>query len=226
MNKDQRLLEEAYNAVYKGSKEPLYFGLDSSKKMWLSWLDHMKHEVHEDGSITVEGDISFRERQMTALPFKFKKAEGHFDCSKNKLESLENCPEIVQGSFACNDNRLTSLKGAPKSIAGNFNCSSNLYLRSLEGCPSKIYGFFNCFHCSLSSFEGGPKIVKGNFHAGLNNIRSLKGAPEVIEGRFHAEHFSDQDYRDYIKKMELNKKIDKELSKDFTEEDLKALEDF
>jgi len=226
MNKDQRLLEEAYKVVYKGSREPLYFGPDSSKKMWFAWLSHMIHEVHGDGSITIKGDVNLRERQMTVLPFKFKKVEGYFECSKNKLESLEGCPEIVQASFGCDDNRITSLKGAPKSVAGSFNCSSNLYLQSLEGCPSKIYGFFNCFNCSLSSFEGGPKIVKGNFHAGLNNIRSLKGAPEVIEGRFHAEHFSDQDYRDYIKKIELNKRSDKELSKDFSKEDLSSLEDF
>ena len=219
MNKDQKLLEKAYNNIHKNVEEPLYFGPESQKVLWLTWLKSFDHTIHPDGSVDIFGDVSLKQKELSFLPFKFNKVEGYFECSQNNLESLQGAPKIVQGSFACNDNKLKTLQGAPQIVQGNFNCGHNLYLKSLEHCPRVIEGFFNCFNCDLVSFEGSPQVIKGNFHSGLNNIHSLRGVPEVIEGTFYAEHFLDADYRKYIREKELDKK----LSRDF---DISALEDF
>lgn len=218
MNKDQRLLEEAYESIHS-TNEPLYFGPKSQKVVWMVWLNSFKHAANSDGSVDIFDSVSLKRKNLYVLPFKFNEVHGHFDCSHNNLESLQGAPKIVLDSFACDYNKLKTLQGAPQSVRDSFNCGNNLYLKSLEHCPQIIGGFFNCFNCKLTSFEGGPKIVRGNFHSGLNNIHSLQGAPEVIEGTFYAEHFSDKDYRKFLK----GKELDKSLSKDF---DVSALDDF
>ena len=60
MNKDQKLLEERYQQIYESSnREPLYFGPPKIKQGCLNWLSAIDHEVHEDGSVSVNGDVKF-----------------------------------------------------------------------------------------------------------------------------------------------------------------------
>ena len=66
---------------------------------------------------------------------------GYFNCSNNKLTSLEGSPIIVNGDFYCFNNKLTSLEGAPTTVTGNFHCSDNMLI-SLEGAPTIVGGNF------------------------------------------------------------------------------------
>jgi len=64
---------------------------------------------------------------LTVLPDILKDITvgGHFDCSVNKLTSLEGSPKNVLGYFICSYNKLTSLEGAPSSVGEDFICNNN-----------------------------------------------------------------------------------------------------
>ena len=123
-----------------GEKEPTYFGPPKKRQMFLEWLNKLKHEVHEDGSVSVDGKVNLTDLDLVRIPFKFRVVEGYFYCGYNNLISLEGAPIDVGGDFNCRDNYLASLKGAPKEVRGDFYCDNNLI--SLEGAPEVIGGLF------------------------------------------------------------------------------------
>jgi hypothetical protein len=51
---------------------------------------------------------------------------GNFDCSRNRLTSLQGAPQSVRGNFNCSSNQLTSVVGAPQKIGTNFICDDEL----------------------------------------------------------------------------------------------------
>ncbi len=99
--------------------------------------------INSDGTIDVDGDVNFHKKRLTNIPFKFGKVTGDFDCSVNKLESLEGSPYEVGGAFFCYHNRLKSLIGSPTDVGDDFNCAYNK-LKSLEGMPLEVGNNFNC----------------------------------------------------------------------------------
>jgi hypothetical protein len=202
MNKDQKLLEEAYQSICESTEEPLYFGPEEDKKTWMEWLNRwLKYEVIGDGSINVlKGDVVIANTYLKRLPFNFNKVSGIFDCHGNELTSLQGAPKIIGGSFACDNNRLTSLEGSPKKIKGNFFCSFN----------------------KLTTLKGSPQTVNGDFFCHKNKLTSLEGAPDVIKERFVHDKFTDEDYRLFVKKREISRRVAKELSPDLNID----LEDF
>ena len=218
MNKDQKLLEEAYCKIYESVTEPLYFGPPERKQDFLDWLKKRKHEVRSDGSVSVEGDVNLTYLDLVRIPFKFRVVTGYFNCYNNNLTSLEGAPKEVRGNFSCSNNKLTSLEGAPKEVRGNFSCSNNK-LTSLEGAPKEVRGNFSCSNNKLTSLEGAPEEVRGSFYCVRNYITSLEGAPAVIGGEFASDQFSDAEYRTFVKKR---KYVDDRLSKDLNID----LEDF
>lgn len=213
MNRDQKLLEEAYCKIYESAKEPLYFGPEEKKDSWMRWLMFMKNvTIHEDGSLSIDNNVSIAGRELKEIPFKFKEIGGFFDCGDNQLETLEGCPEIVKGSFNCSISNLKDLHGAPKSVGGSFNCSHNSKLNSLEGAPEVINGNFMCNRCSLSTLKGAPKMVRGDFECYGNDLISLEGAPEIVDGFFNAKKFTNEDYEAFAKKRRF---VDTNLDKEF-----------
>lgn len=141
MNKDQQLLQEAYESIYESSSvEPLYVGEPDRKQTFLNWLKYRKYEVRSDGSLDTNG-VLFNRLNISKIPFVFNEVDGIFMCTHNKLRSLEGSPKIVKGDFYCDGNELVSLKGAPKIVRGNFSCKVNP-LQSLEGAPEVIEGEF------------------------------------------------------------------------------------
>jgi hypothetical protein len=60
--------------------------------------------------------------------------------------------------------------------------------------------------------EGAPKEVGGDFNCSYNDLTSLEGAPEKIGGTFVHNTFSDEDYRNFVKKRAF---VDKNLEKEF-----------
>ena len=186
MYKNLKILLENY-----GSKEPLYFGPPDKKKVFMNWLKRLDHEVHEDGSVSVKGDVDFRYNErgqlrvfdniekyiVSRLPFNFRKVTGDFMCPK----------------------QLMSLTGSPRHVSGTFTSGPD--------------------NQNISSLEGAPDYVGKDFWCMSTLLKSLEGAPEVIKGYFGTKWFSKDDYREYAEKAarekRIQKKLDKELDKEF-----------
>lgn len=201
MNKDQKLLEEAYQSIYESTGEPAYFGPPDRKQEFLDWLSKLNHEVHQDGSVSVNGDVVFEKIFLVErIPFNFREVSGGFNCNFCDLHSLEGSPKIVGGHFLCCGNKLTTLEGAPETVKGTFNCQGN----------------------ELTSPEGSPEYVGGYFMIYNNHIKSLKGAPLHVGESYDCDAFSNDDYREYVRNIRLTQK----LSDDFSKDHLSALEDF
>jgi len=98
-------------------KEIIYNYLDD-------WVTGTWAEL-EDGTINVYGNVLIRNYPYPKLPVKFNKVSGYFDCSKNKLKTLEGCPDIVGTSFSCHSNLLFSLYGSPIGVGARYYCSNN-----------------------------------------------------------------------------------------------------
>jgi hypothetical protein len=87
-------------------------------------LERMIKNYIRNGS---KGDLNLHGLHLTVLPDILKDITvgGHFDCSVNKLTSLEGSPKNVLGYFVCSYNKLTSLEGAPSSVGEDFICYNN-----------------------------------------------------------------------------------------------------
>ncbi len=163
------------------------------------------YTLNEDGSIDTDQDVVLSDINLTEIPFKFNKSnysfsvfynkltslkncpkyiEKWFNCSHNKLESLEFGPEYVGYSYYCNSNQLITLEGCDKTINGNFDCSSNL-LTTLEYGPEYVNGYYNCFNNKLITLKGCIDEVYGDFLCQNNKLISLEFCPMQIEGNFN-----------------------------------------
>ena len=186
MYRNLKILLENY-----GSKEPLYFGPPDKKEAFMKWLERLDHEVHEDGSVSVKGDVDFRYNEqgqlnvfdnigkyiVSRLPFNFRKVTGDFMCPK----------------------QIMTLTGSPRHVGGSFTSGPD--------------------NQSIFSLEGAPDYVGKDFWCMSTLLKSLEGAPEVIKGYFGTKWFSKDDYREYAEKAarekRIKKKLDKELSPEF-----------
>ena len=131
------------------------------------------YTIHEDGSVSVIGDVDLSNKCLYTIPIVFREVSGSFNCYNNNLTSLEHCPKIVGSYFDCSYNNLTSLKHCPKIVGGYFGCSNN-NLTSLEHCPKIVSGGFYCSYNNLTSLEHCPKIVGSNFYCSNNNLILLE----------------------------------------------------
>ena len=120
----------------------------------------------DTGVVDVDGDVKLRS-QLSQLPVQFGHVDGRFDCSKNKLTSLQGAPLHVGGTFYCGDNQLTTLQGAPVHVGNSFSCSYNP-LTTLEGAPSHVGGDFLCYSYKLTSLQGAPGHVGDAFYCTYN----------------------------------------------------------
>jgi len=146
-----------------------------------------RYTINDDLSIDVGSYVYLDKKGLKYLPLKFNYVSGNFDCSHNKLKTLEGCPQTVGGIFDCEFNKLVSLEGCPQTIEGNFNCSHN-ELQSLEGCPQTIEGNFNCGHNGLTSLEGCPQTVTGGFGCSSNELTTLEGCPQTAGKYFDCSY--------------------------------------
>jgi Leucine-rich repeat (LRR) protein len=144
----------------------------------------------------------------TGLKYGPEEVQGTYNCSGNKLASLDGIATLIGPRLTMDSNRLTSLKGLPTSILNNnkslsFNENrisslegygfesveffefffSNNNVTLLRGGPTIVQTSYDCTSNLITSFEGGPTHVGRNFYAmGLKNLKSLKGLPSVIGG--------------------------------------------
>src|SRR5574343_1535271 len=100
------------------------------------------YTINPDGSIDVNKYVDLYLKSLIKIPLRFNKVNS-FDCSANKLTSLEGSPIEVNGNFYCNGNKLESFEYAPKIIRGIFDCRSN-NIKTFEYFPSYVKIFFIC----------------------------------------------------------------------------------
>ncbi len=141
-------------------------------------------ELPDLSKVTVKGDFSCNDNQLTSLTGAPREVGGDFWCGNNQLTSLEGAPQKVGGGFWCYDNQLTSLTGAPQEVGGDFYCNNN-QLNSLTGAPREVGGDFWCFDNQLTSLTGAPQKVAGGFSCYKNQLTSLQGAPQEVGGNFN-----------------------------------------
>jgi hypothetical protein len=160
-------------------------GLTREQIKWLDMCTHIISEWEfneETGLVDVYGDFHCPSQGLTDLKgIIFGKIEGSFDCSNNRLTSLEGAPQEVGGGFDCSRNLLKSLEGAAKKVGTSFLCYGN-QLTSLEGSPRRTMSFY-CYHNDLTSLKGAPEIVHGFFDCSNNSITSLDGVPLNMSSR-------------------------------------------
>ena len=93
-----------------------------------AWCDEMgvkNYTINSKGEIDVDGDVSFTDRNIKELPYKFGAINGFFSLTSNpNITSLKNCPNKVESWFSCDDCvSLDSLEGCPKKVRWNFYCN-------------------------------------------------------------------------------------------------------
>jgi hypothetical protein len=145
------------------------------------------YTINPDGTVDVEGDVYLDYTGLKALPLKFSRVSGSFNCSSNQLTTLEGAPKEVGGYFNCQSNQLTTIEGAPKEVGGDFYCSYN-QLTTLEGAPREVGGIFSCHHNQLTTLEGAPKEVGSAFYCSYNKLTTLEGAPKEVGGSFYCSN--------------------------------------
>lgn len=165
--------------LFEGSESS---GLTKEQKEWLnkSIKIFSKWNLNsETGLVDVEGSFDCSEQDISDFKgIKFGRVTGDFDCSFNKLTTLEGAPLSVGSSFSCSGNNLSSLGGCPQEVGENFRCSYN-NLSSLSGCPKEIGSSFYCSNNKLTSLEGAPVLIGESFDCSKNELTSLIGSPEI-----------------------------------------------
>lgn len=139
------------------------------------------HPKYEDD--TDECDFTINRCGLVSLKGTPREVRGTFDCSNNWLTDLKDCPEYAMW-FDCSGNRLKTLDGAENLVTSSFNCSDNEDLQSLVGGPKKLEGdpHYICRNCDLRSLEGICQTSLQNFDCSENKwLSTLKYIPYVSE---------------------------------------------
>lgn len=136
------------------------------------------YSINPDGTIDVDGDVMLNRASLSAIPLRFGKVSGYFDCSQNQLISLKGSPTIVGGYFKCTMNSLISLEFCPTTVVGTFQCYENI-LTSLKHCPDEVYGL-SCNINKLTSLEHCPTTIHSFFNCSENKLTSLMGCPTTL----------------------------------------------
>jgi len=111
-------------------------------------------KYNEDYSVDINGFVNLFNKDLTEFPIRFNNiVGGSFDCSRNKLTSLEGAPKYIEGDFWCNENQLISLLDAPKYIGGNFYCHH--YIDDFKDSKNN--------YNPLVSLKGAPEVIKGHW---------------------------------------------------------------
>lgn len=118
----------------------------------LDLLEVKNYIIHDDLSVSVNGDVELSHGEWTELPIKFKEVTGYFNCSHHELTTLENCPKKVGKYFSCSYNYLTDLKGCPEYVGGDFYCTSNK-ITTLEFSPIEVGDAFICAYNDIYNFD-------------------------------------------------------------------------
>jgi hypothetical protein len=80
--------------------------ITKKQKAFLDKVVKGKWSINPDtGFVDVDGCIYMSNMGLNEIPLKFGELTGDFDCSDNKLISLEGAPKLVNGYFYCSYNQ-------------------------------------------------------------------------------------------------------------------------
>ena len=93
------------------------------------------------GRVDVRGNVDLSGKNLKELPLKFGRVGAYFNCSNNKLTSLEGGPNSVGGDFYCRNNQIRDFKVPEYSLNEDreFDCQGNPI--------HEIYKLFNTPKC-------------------------------------------------------------------------------
>lgn len=77
-------------------------------------VDLFNYEVHDDLSISIDGDVNLTHKNLITLPVNFNEIRGVFNCSYNNLVSLKGAPKKVTHTFMAMKNKISFLKDLPQ----------------------------------------------------------------------------------------------------------------
>ena len=203
MNKDQKLLEEAYQMIYE--KEELHSEvreyIANGSKGDLN-LDQVKTLRSLPDNLEVEGNLILRHTKIKALPNNLK-IGGELDLLGSSIVSLPDDLKI---------NGELNLLGSPIRFLP----------RGLEVCGDLNIGWTN-----IDSLPGDLK-VGGNLILTGSKVVHVSQLPLTmkIRGKIRSRTIDERDLANHKKAVRRAVKVTKELSKDFSQEDLEALKDF
>ncbi|MBE6456210.1 MAG: hypothetical protein E7014_07195 [Alphaproteobacteria bacterium] len=155
------------------------------------------------------GDLDLSNSNLTKLPdLSNVMICGSFNCSGNRLSSLEGSPQRILGDFNCSHNMINTLRNGPKYGVTNYNCSYNK-LKTLEcGNIFMNYFNFNCSHNMLTTLKGAPLKVDGCFDCSYNklvfiNEKELSENIEIIDCSYNPLQYVSARFFDIRKKCEF-----------------------
>ena len=139
---------------------------------------------HEDGTISVEGNLGLDETDIKSFPEGLTEITGNLSLTGcTSLTSLEHIPQTIRGNLSLRGcTSLTSLKHIPQTIKGNLSLARCTSLKSLEHIPQTIRGNLSFRGCtSLTSLEHIPQTIKGSlFLTDCTSLTSLEHIPQTI----------------------------------------------
>jgi len=99
-------------------------GKSTRIRNWLEEMNMQNYTLNDD--LTIDIDILFLRRDITELPdfINFNNANSVYIRYQN-FESLRGMPKKVIKDFDCSGNKLRSLEGAPRWVGGDFRCYEN-----------------------------------------------------------------------------------------------------
>lgn len=139
----------------------------------------------------VKGEFLLRGGNVTSLRGVPLKVGKRFDCSNNKIQSLEHSPVIIgydtnvgdYCNFNCSNNELKSLMYSPNVVNGDYFCYKNK-LETLEGVQTELNGNLICNNNKLTTIKHAPSIIKGDFNVSNNLLTNIDDCNSIIDGNF------------------------------------------
>lgn len=158
----------------------------SQKEILNSIVRNGSYNIDSNGVIEVFGDVDISFMNLNSILKdigNFGTVTGNFDCSENKLISLEGSPSYVGGSFLCQKNKLETLEYCPKNVGLNFYCFGN-NLKNLQHSPKTVgLGFF-AYSNYLTSINNSTNSIGKDFDIRNNhNLEDLSSLPKEILGK-------------------------------------------
>ncbi len=103
---------------------PFFNNKDDIEK-WLDSHDITGYRINNDLSVDVDQDVSIAyDGNLTHLPVQFNTVKAHFSIKHTAITSLRGAPRKVYGEFECSYNKLTTLEFIPTWME-NMICYEN-----------------------------------------------------------------------------------------------------
>ncbi len=99
----------------------------------------------------------------------------YLKCNNNKITSFKGCEDLkILGKFDCSYNKLTSLEGFPY-VGSAINVSNN-ELTSLKHLPTQVKGYLHANNNKLTSLKDFPEKINGELYLEGNDLQTLEGS--------------------------------------------------